>query len=243
MTPAYMARIRALVLEHMQDRLTTEDANAVWVRDAVQSHGEALPGSVIERVMDLRFGERRVAYDPSDPEANSRAVAAGYTVIHGGQLSRQEWEAVRRTGAALPAGQVTPSPKVFSDDPDAPELKCIERADWTPAIRDVVAYVERIGRRLLGFDVTVRIANSISWPYAGAYGSRRLILNLGRLGHSWFERKDLVEINQLLIHEFGHEYSMNHLDAAYHDALCRLGGDLVKLSLDAPGLFLIGRME
>ncbi len=238
-TPAYMARIRALVLEHMQDRLTTEDANAVWVRDAVQSHGEDLPGAVIERVMDLRFGERRVAYDPSDPEANSRAVAAGYTVIHGGQLSRQEWEAVRRTGAALPAGQVTPSPKVFSDDPDAPELKCLEREDWTPAIQAVVAYAERIGKHLLGFDITVRIANSIGWPYVAAYGGRRLILNLGRLGHAWFERKDLAEINKLLIHEFGHEYCMNHLDATYHDSLCELGGKLTLLALVEPDIFEI----
>lgn len=242
-TPAYLARIRALVLEHLQDRLTTEDANTVWVRDAVQSHGDDLPGEVIERVMGLRFGERRVAFDPSDPEANSRAVAAGYTVIHGGQLSRQEWEAVRRAGAALPAGQVTPSPKVFSDDPDAPALRYVEREDWTPAIQAVVAYAERIGERLLGFNLTVKVANSISWPYAGAYGGRRLILNLGRLGHGWFERKDIVEINQLLIHEFGHEYSMNHLEAAYHDALCRLGGKLALLALDEPGLFLIGEME
>jgi hypothetical protein len=132
---------------------------------------------------------------------------------------------------------VTPSPKVFSDNPDAPALKYLEREDWTPAIQAVVAYAERIGRRLLGFDVTVRIANSISWPYEGAYGGRRLLLNLGRLGHGWFERKDLAGINKLLIHEFGHEYSSNHLEAAYHDALCQLGGGISKLALDEPVLF------
>lgn len=236
-TPAYLARIRALVLEHMQAQLTTEDANATWVRDAVQRHGEDLPERVIERVMGLRFGEKRVAYDPSDPEANSRAVAAGYTVIHGGQLSRPEWEAVRRAGAALPAGQVTPSPKVFSEDPDAPPLKYLDPEDWTPAIRAVVSYAGRIGERLLGFGIEVKVANSIGWPFAAAYGGRRLILNLGRLGHGWFGRQDLAEINELLIHEFGHEYSMNHLDSAYHDALCRLGGKISRLALLEPVLF------
>ncbi|MCL4725474.1 MAG: hypothetical protein KJZ90_14510, partial [Rhodocyclaceae bacterium] len=177
-TPSYLGAIRALVLKHMQARLTAEDVNATWVRDAVQRHGEYLPERVIERVMDLRFGEKRVAYDPSDPEANSRAVAAGYAVIHGGQLSRQEWDAVRRAGAALPAGQVTPSPKPFSDNPDAQPLKLLDREKWTPAIESVVSYAGRIGQRLLDFPITVQIASAATWPYAGAYGGRRLILNV-----------------------------------------------------------------
>jgi hypothetical protein len=65
------------------------------------------------KIIDLRFGEKRVIYDPTDPEANALAVTKGYTVIHGGMLNGDEWRNVKRAGAALPAGQVTPSPKPF----------------------------------------------------------------------------------------------------------------------------------
>ena len=235
-TPAYLSRINALVLQHMEARLSTQDANATWVKDAIQRHGEDLPAAVVQRVIDLRFGEKRVVFDPSDPESNHRAVAAGYTVIHGGQLSAEEWNAVRRTGAALPAGRVTPSPKPFSDDPDAKPLKLLPPERWTDAIRAVVSYAERIGQRLLGCPVVVDVASDVTWPFSGAYGPGRLVLNHGRLGNGWFERKDLAEINQLLIHEFGHHYSLNHLGTEFHEALCKLGGKMTRLALTEPSL-------
>ena len=47
----------------------------------------------------------------------------------------------------------------------------------------------------------------------------------------------LEELNRLLIHEFGHHYSGNHLDSKYHDALCRLGAKLARLAVESPDLF------
>lgn len=241
--PAYLSRIHALVLQHMESRLSTQDANATWVKDAMERHGEDLPDTVVQKIMGLRFGEKIVAFDPSDREANHRAVAAGYTVIHGGQLSAAEWSAVRRSGTALPAGRVTPSPKPFSNDPNASHLRMLDEEKWTPAIKAVVAYAERIGGRLLGCPITVSIANDVTWPFAGAYGAGRLTLNHGRLGRAWFERADLVELNSLLIHEFGHHYSGNHLSASYHEALTRLGGKLCQLALQETELFNLSKAE
>ncbi len=235
--PSYLARVRALMVERMQGMLTEEDANAPWVRDAMQKHGDELSDATVSRVLDLRFGEKRCAYDPSDPEANNRAVSKGYALIYGSQLSKEEWGAVRRAGAVLPAGQVTPTPKPFSDNPDAMPLKVLPPEKWTPAIAAVADYAERIGKQLLGCPVMVAIASDISWPFSGAFGAGRLTLNLGRLGHGWFERADLAEINQLLIHEFGHHYCGNHLSADYHEALCKLGGKLTQLAIEDPELF------
>ncbi len=238
--PAYLAKVRALVLEHMQSCLSAEDANATWVRDAIQRHGDELSGAAVERVMDLRFGEKRVAFDPSDPEANHRAVAEGYQLVYGAQLSKQEWDAARRAGAIIPAGQVTPSPKPYSDDPNADPLKVVPEAKWTPAIHAVANYAMRIGERLLGCPVSVTIASDVTWPFAATYSTGRLTFNLGKLGYAWFERGGMAEINDLLLHEFAHHFSGNHLDAAFYEAISRLGGKLVKLALDEPGLFVLG---
>lgn len=234
---AYLAKIRALVLEAMADKVHERDANEAWVREAMQKHGDTLSASTINRVLDLRFGEKRVAYDPSDVEANARAVASGHIVVHGGNLSKSEWEAARRVGAILPAGQVTPSPKPGGNGGGS--LRLVEREKWSPAMVAVASYAARIGQRLLGASVRVRIANDVSWPFAATYGPGELTLNLGRLGHRWFAA-ELTEINALLIHEFGHHYSGNHLSADYYDALCSLGAKLVALALDEPAVFQLG---
>lgn len=238
--PAYLARVRALTLHVMARDMTTEDANATWARDALRAHGHELPADTIHRLVDLRFGDRRVAYDPSDPEANSRAVAAGYTVIHGGQMSRDEWSAVRRTGAIQPAGQVTPSPKPYSEN--GTPLRIVPQENYTPAIAAVVEYAKRIAPELIDGlgGLHVDIANEATWPFGGTYGPGRLVLNLGRLGHAWFEGP-ITPINDLLLHEFGHHYEADHLSGKYHEALTALGARMASLALDNPSLFVLDR--
>ena len=41
-------------------------------------------------------------------------------------------------------------------------------------------------------------------------------------------------MDSLLLHEFGHEYSGDHLSSDYHEALCKLGAGLKKLALERP---------
>lgn len=233
-TPAYLARVRALVAETMHAELTPEDANAPWVRDAVEHHGDKMAPEVIESIVGLRFGDKRVSYDPSDPEANSLAVSQGYAVVHGGQMSRAEWDAARRAGAILPAGQVTPSPKPFH--PGGRPLKVLPEDKWTPEIRAFVDCAKAVASELIGHRISVRVANDFGWPFAGAYGDRSLTVNVGRLGYDWFASGP-AKINEFLIHELGHEYSCDHLSSEYHDALCRLGGQLSALALRRPELF------
>jgi hypothetical protein len=50
----------------------------------------------------------------------------------------------------------------------------------------------------------------------------------------WFEQGASEDVDALLIHEFGHEYSGDHLSSDYHEALCRLGASLKKLALEKP---------
>lgn len=232
--PAYLARVRALVLELMHQQLDTAHANDTWVRDAIEHHGADLSEQAVEAVVALRFGERRVSYDLNDPEANALAVAKGYTVVHGAQMSSAEWDAVRRTGAILPAGRVTPSPKPYQEG--GKPLQLLPEAQWTPPMQAVATLARALGEELLATQISVQIACEPHWPFSATYGPGRLVLNLGRLGHKWFGGP-LAPIMDLLIHEFGHHEELNHLSERYHQALTRLGGRAAALALERPQVF------
>lgn len=236
-TPAYLGRVRALVTEWMAEILSEEDANSVWVRDAVERHGDELSQSTVNKIVGLRFGEKRVAFDPSDPEANALAVTKGFTVVHGPQMSKAEWTAAKRVGAILPAGQVTPSPKPFHAD--GQPLKLLPEAKKTEGITRFIDFAVRLGKELLDCDVKVTVANDIGWRFNAAYGKGQLTVNVAALGYKWFDPlpHENAKVVQLLIHEFGHHYAGNHLSEEYHDALCNLGGRCTQLALTRPELF------
>jgi hypothetical protein len=240
-TESYLRSVRVAVLNAMYKDLEPEDATDTWVRDALGDKRAA--DAAVVRGIDLRFGAKRVVFDPSDPEANKLAVSKGYTVIQGGSLSKGEWENVKRTTAAKPAGQVTPSPKPYSESGNPAEF--IPEEDWTEAQRITVEYTKRLAAALLdGFVPEVMIVNTRNNFGACYCANGELHWNLGRLGRKWFEavaRGDTDEFHRLLIHELAHSHigSMDHLDSEYHDALCRLGAKLTRYALVKPALFKV----
>ena len=66
------------VFNEMNEFVAAEETNENWVRQATSDR--RCSQEAIRRALDLRFGEKRVSYDPSDREANCRAVAEG---LHG----------------------------------------------------------------------------------------------------------------------------------------------------------------
>jgi hypothetical protein len=237
-TPAYARTVHTVTLNVMHDQITNADiANSAWVRNALGDRDVA--PAAVQSMVKLRFGDKAVTYDPSDPEANKLAIVAGYHVVHGNQLSKAEWENVRRTDLLPAAGKVTPSPKPYSDDPDAPMVKVIDPADMTEAEVLVLTTVRRVTKAMLGFEPSVQLV-STSNNFAAAYGGRCLDLNQRRLGKAWFqdcfEQGRLTErAIALLIHECAHEYSDDHLSRAFYDALCTVGAKLA-LALQNPAL-------
>ena len=233
-TPAYLAKVRALVLNAMAEDVTPEMASEAWVRDAA-AHVAAVPEAVTA-VMTARFGNKRVSYDPSDPEANKLAVAAGYTVVHGGSLSSGEWANARKAEALLPAGKVTPSPRPFS--PDGAVLHLI--VDWSHSMKQLSDYANRLAQRLIGKTVIVQFTDDRSWKFNAAFSTgvvAQLTINLGILGENWFENGPTEEIDRLLLHEFAHAECSDHLDDAFAEAGFRLGAKLKRLALDEPEFF------
>ncbi len=231
--PSYLRDIRTLVLNNTYELLDKESSTEAWVNAATST--EKCSDKAINKVMDLRFGEKRVSYDASDTEASKKAVSKGFVVLTGGSLNKQQWQQAKRAGAIKPAGQVMPTPKPYDGkDP----INTIEPEDWTPAMRKVVAYAERLASYLLNREIDVRIVNNPRVFWEATYGaSSGLTLNLGKLGRRWFNNLHIAEITELLIHEYAHERESDHLSEGYHNELCRLGVKSTLLALTKPEIF------
>ncbi len=228
--PAYLQAVRVAVLNAAHDLLTTDDeATAGWVKLA--GADARCSDDAIKHLIRLRFGEKVAAPDPSDTEAMKAFVAQGGVIVAG--LSKGEWANVKRAGAVHPAGKICPTAKPYSDDPNADPVNVISEDKWTDSIRNVVSYAQFVAKELMGVQLTVAIVHTTN-NFAACYGKGRLDFNLLRLGHRWFDQGPTEEVDRLLIHEFGHEASGDHLSEDYHDALCRLGAGMKRLALEKP---------
>jgi hypothetical protein len=241
--PAYLKAVRTIVLNEMYNRLTEDDGNSDWVRQA--SSDSACSDEAITKVLDLRFGQKRAAFDPNDPEANKRWVSEGGTLVYGPNLSGSEWANAKRAGAIQSAGQLRPTPKPYDDDRDGTPVTVIPPDKWTEGMRAITDYAMFLGKELMDVEVRVRVVHSTG-NFAACYAPGKLDFNIFRLGHHWFEQGITEAVDELLIHEYGHQYSGDHLSEAYHEGLCRLGAKLKRLALEKPGQFTApgeGRMK
>jgi hypothetical protein len=222
-SPGYLRTVRSAVLNAIHKHLSAEQANGAWVRDAMDSRDIEVDAA--RSVISRRFGDRSVAFDPSDPEANKIAVLNGYTVVHGRQMSRAEWAHARTAGMVLPAGQVTPS-----NLQSGKAVEPVPRESWTAREASLIAKFERIAKRLVDCDVEFAITDSPTWLSCGqlvraAYSPGHMIINRAAHAPAWWG--GISEGNLfLLIHELAHHYAGDHLSRDYYDALTSLGARL-----------------
>ena len=223
-SPSFLQKVRTAVLNNCYRDL--DDLSKPWVSDAMAS--SEISEYAMGTVLDKRFGEKRVAYDPSDQEANKRATAAGYTVVPGGSMSSGQWENTKRYGLMKPAGQVTPSPKPFH--PDGTPLIEYPESEWDLGVHWVVEHARRVGKALLGRGIRVVVANESQWCTA-CYGGGELHLNFAKYVKSvWREPWEWLEVwDALLLHEFAHEKVSDHLSDEFHTEVARLGAKLASL--------------
>jgi hypothetical protein len=236
--PSFLKALRAAILNNAHDAMSEEDSEDTWVTEALSS--KDVEEQAVQGAIAKRFGKRSVAFDPSDLEANNRAISKGYTVVHGRSLPKKAWANVRKASSLPPAGQVTPTPKPYSDDPDADPVEVLPEKDWTPAMCRVAAFAKRLAKELMDARIRVQIVRA-GLHFNAAYGSQCLDFNLERLGQSFFDQshtsRGRVDVMQLLIHEFAHVYESNHLSANFYYAICRLGARAVTVALQKPEVF------
>ena len=234
-TPGYLRTLRTEVLNNMAEQIAEEDANAPWVRDACRN--DAIESEAVRKVMDLRFGEKRVVFDPSDHEANAIAMSKGYTVIAPRSLSAEEWKQVRAAGAAMPSGQVTPSPKPFAES--GRPLEYLPVDSWTPQMVAFKRFVDAVAQHAFGVNVTLQYVKDRKWKSVGSsqmvaacYGGRTLTWNLA--AQDLGIRQKVLDV---LIHELAHEISSNHLSENFYNALSLIGSKVADKAITSPELF------
>ena len=245
--PSFLRAVRAEVLNHAAEKLTDDDAAASWVSRGLED--KRITAEAVGTSLDRRYGARRVIHDPSDPEANKLAVAAGYTVVPSRGLSREALENVRQHDALPPAGRVTPSSTAVINRHHAggEPLTLVDEDKWTIDQRQLVGWAMALHDKLFREVLHVQITADITEPYAATYapaawgGMATLTFNVGRLGHSWFREIGSRQL-ELIVHEFAHHDEIDHLDHRFADAIGRLGARIVSLALTDPAFFADTRL-
>jgi hypothetical protein len=232
-SPAYLRDLRAEVMNVVAEQLTQEEASADWAREATGSN--RIKKEAFEAVIHKRYGPRVASFSVNDMESNHAAAARGFTVLSGGSLTSGEWanakcfESVRSAHAVAPTAR--PEFKEGGVNIEVPQ------AEWSKSMHKVVAFVEDLGRELLG-GVIVRIVRS-QQNFEGWYGQRELSINLRKVGHRFFDGfpGNMATVLQLALHEFAHEFESNHLSDGFHRAVTSLAAAAVALALTKPKLF------
>ncbi len=226
--PSYLRLLRAAVLNHTASLLSRTEASAAWVSNALEA--SEVTSEAVTTTVEARYGDKRAVFDPSDREANMNLTGDGYTVIPGGAFSKAAWENIRAAGAALPSGQIAPTPRPYSSDPAAPSVEVIPREQWTEAMVQVEEITRWLAETLeVRSDLQVRFVRPKQRHWAACYGKGYgLDWNVTCLGRRWFESWPLhaTELLDTVIHELAHESAENHLDSAFHEACTRLGAKL-----------------
>jgi hypothetical protein len=220
----YLRAIRAEALSVAVPTLKHEEVRKDWVSEAIGA--PSVEPAAVKAVMDLRFGANAVAADPSDREGEKMSAAEGRQVVHGGSFSSEQWDNIRKAGVLPPAGQVTPSPGKLEREGTA---NLIPESKWTPAMQGFALYAKWVGKHLTGRDTRVQFTADPSFRADASYSRTGPTITFNHFhlpgGKAFYDESEQV-IDALLIHEYAHEFSSDHLSTEYYDDLCRLGAKL-----------------
>lgn len=226
--PRYLRDVRGAVLDGAHDLMAQKAMTGKWTQDAIE---ESTNKEAVRDLVRKRYGEKVVIYDPSDVEGTKIATSRDYTVIPGGAFTSDAWEKIRDAGAALPAGQVTPSPKPFH--PDGDPLEFFSEDELQEGHKDFRHLVVGFARDVAELSIIVLFTDTPGWGFRAAYmkdttSSKhgQIIFNLAKLGEDFWD--DLGAQYRLVLHELGHHFG-GHLDESYHEAICRMAGKALGL--------------
>lgn len=244
-TPSYLRDVRVVVFNHMHNHITEEDTTSVWVNEAADN--DKCTDKAVEEFRIKRYGEKSVALDPTNPEANAEAVAHGYTLIPTRGLSSGQRKNLYEAGTLVTSSTAFPlaGKGAYSDDPNAPSVEVIQQENWSASMSLLHEYTVGVAKRLLGKQVEVRFVRCKSFvgkPWIACYGRGHAVshfdYNIHKMGKEWFADGATEKVDDLILHELAHEFETNHLSEKYYEACTKLGARLKSAALKEPNWFL-----
>jgi len=219
---AFIQDVYAETLNYTYMDIKEEDSSALWIRKATKD--KRTKKDAIKEVLNKRFGDKFVSRNPFDPNANDEALANGYNVISGNQMSSEEWERIRENNLI----------KSSSDVFGAKGIACEKEEKPTPKQVLFSMFARRVAKEYLNVELIVRYVKSNDTARA-YYGGQSVTFNLSRLPANFFDKVGWKNI-KLLLHELGHEKG-NHTEHSYHDCITTMSGKLVIKALEDPTFF------
>lgn len=234
-TPAFLRSIRTFVLNNMFEQIKEEDTTSTWVNEAASDERCIAPALQTFRIK--KYGEKAVAFDPTNPEANAEAVAHGFTLIPSRGLTSGQRENLYKHDFLHSSSTEFPTAGkgAYSTDPGATPVTLLDDDELTPDMIRIREYTLGVARRLIGKQINVEFVRVKSFPgkpWGACYGRGHVLgqpmfhYNLAKLGKAWFENGVTQDVDDLILHELGHEFESNHLSEKYYDALTMLGAKL-----------------
>ena len=232
-SPSYLKKLKTYVLNHTSSDLSEEETKSSWVQEALENADT----HAVKDVIDVRYGDDAVVFDVTDHEANKKAFADDKNVITGGSFNSQVWDNIRRTrddyeDFAKPSGSIGKyaSPNMSGTRP----AELLDKSKITKEMKQVISLAKKLHKQLFNQELNVEIfnekglgGNRLLATYCKGYSGSDLSFYYKTLGKDWFNlQTNKVKIMELIIHEFGHFYSGDHLSERYYDGLCEIGAKL-----------------
>lgn len=222
---AYLKALYAEVLNVTYGDIEKDQSSATWVRLGMTD--ERVSKEAVRGIVVKRFGDKVAVANPFDPISVDDALSHGFNVVHGSELSKEEWENIRKAEAIKSSSELFGQSftEAITIDPD----ENMEKVKWLAL---------KIAKTVLGIDLTVRFVKSPKASVNAQFGDNVLTFNVSRLGKEFFSPAVSSKTIDLIIHELGH-YAGNHTEASYHELLTKLAGELVTIALVNPAFYKI----
>jgi len=230
-TPGYLKRLRAAVLDATYLLLSPEQATSKGVTDGLA--GASSPA--INAVLTQRFGPQRFVPD-FNREATGELTAAGYTAVPTNAFDKE-------TFAAIKAAQALPSGSQLRPALAGPDGAPFPQENITEGMNQFRRFTELLAQRILG--------RQVQWQWSASSGTTiaqcrridsgliQLSFNVTRLGVGFFAEKPAAsrENLDLIFHELGHYDGAMDCTRQHCDGVTLVASSAFLLLLTQPDLF------
>lgn len=234
--PFYLQDLYAEVLNNVYSVIPEDQISALWVRSGMKD--DRIRKEAVQTVLEKRTGKsiNEILVRTNDAHANEEAIIHGFGILSGPQMSREEWDQVKKYDL------VQSTSDRFGENPFFKAKEVIP----TDKQKAFAKFAKRFAKELLGITITVKFVKTdgLTNREADYYPPKRILrLNLSKLGDDFFDSLTWENLD-LLIHEIAHdverdEYHENgpHINHDYHKACTMLGGKGIMKAIQNKSFF------